>query len=84
MTKQWKQQCDIKSWQDQFYYSAFKSIKKKFQNASSFTFPTVEKNSSKSLGLILAASCIQNTVRASLSSGVRLSIGSLKNKGEVI
>lgn len=42
------------------------------------TFPTVEKNSSRSLGRILAANCIQNTVRASLSSGVRLSIGSLE------
>lgn len=44
------------------------------------TFPTVEKNSSRSLGRILAASCMQNTVRASLSSGVRLSIGSLERK----
>lgn len=41
------------------------------------TFPTAEKNSSRSLGLILAASCMQNTVRASLSSGLRLSIGCL-------
>lgn len=44
---------------------------------TSRTFPTVEKNSSKSLGRILAASCMQKTVLASLSSGVRLSIGSL-------
>lgn len=35
------------------------------------TFPTEEKNSSKSLGRILAASCMQNTVLASLSSGVK-------------
>ena len=34
------------------------------------TFPTDEKNSSKSLARILADSCMQNTVRASLSSGV--------------
>lgn len=44
------------------------------------TFPTAEKKSSRSRGLILAASCMQNTVRASLSSGVRLSIGCLQNK----
>lgn len=48
-----------------------------------YTFPTVEKNSSRSLGRILAASCMQKTVRASLSSGVRLSIGSLKTKNKL-
>lgn len=46
-------------------------------NLGHHTFPTAEKNSSRSLGLILAASCMQNTVRASLSSGLRLSIGCL-------
>ncbi len=53
-------------------------------NAQTLTFPTAEKNSSRSRGRILAASCMQNTVRASLSSGVRLSMGCLlvkdKNK----
>lgn len=44
------------------------------------TFPTAEKKSSRSRALILAASCIQKTVRASLSSGVRLSIGCLKER----
>jgi hypothetical protein len=34
------------------------------------TFPTGEKKSSKSRGLILFESCIQKTVRMSLSSGV--------------
>lgn len=37
---------------------------------TSRTLPTDAKNSSKSLGLILAASCMQNTVRLSRSSGV--------------
>lgn len=45
------------------------------------TFPTAEKKSSRSRALILAASCMQKTVRASLSSGVRLSIGCLE-RGE--
>lgn len=44
------------------------------------TFPTAEKKSSRSRALILAASCMQKTVRASLSSGVRLSIGALEKK----
>jgi len=44
---------------------------------SPLTFPTAEKKSSRSRALILAASCMQNTVRASLSSGVRLSMGCL-------
>lgn len=44
------------------------------------TFPTAEKKSSRSRALILAASCIQKTVRASLSSGVRLSIGCLTKR----
>lgn len=44
------------------------------------TFPTAEKKSSRSLALILAASCMQKTVRASLSSGVRLSIGCLRKR----
>ena len=39
------------------------------------TCPTFEKNSSKSLGLIFLASCIQNAVLASLSSGVISSAG---------
>ena len=34
------------------------------------TLPTDEKNSSKSRGRIRADSCMQNTVRASRSSGV--------------
>ena len=39
-------------------------------NLGTLTFPTEEKNSSRSLLLILAANCMQNTVRASFSSGV--------------
>ncbi|KAI1233276.1 hypothetical protein IHE44_0004443 [Lamprotornis superbus] len=35
------------------------------------TFMAIEKNSSRSLGRILAANCMQNTVRASLSSGLK-------------
>lgn len=50
------------------------------QSIDKQTFPTAEKNSSRSRGRILAASCMQNTVRASLSSGVRLSIGCLLAK----
>lgn len=49
-------------------------------NGAALTLPTAEKNSSRSLGLILAASCMQNTVRASLSSALRLSIGFLQEK----
>lgn len=40
---------------------------------TSLTLPTDEKNSSKSLALILCESCIQKTVRRSLSSGGRSS-----------
>lgn len=47
------------------------------ENMQTQTFPTAEKNSSRSRGRILAASCMQNTVRASRSSGVRLSMGCL-------
>lgn len=53
---------------------------KNVQTIDKQTFPTAEKNSSRSRGRILAASCMQNTVRASLSSGVRLSIGCLLTK----
>lgn len=42
-------------------------------NLTSRTLPTAEKNSSKSLARILADNCMQNTVRASLSSGARSS-----------
>ena len=45
-----------------------------------FTLPTDEKNSSKSRGRILAASCIQKTVRASRSSGVSSGDGVLVHK----
>jgi hypothetical protein len=44
------------------------------------TFPTEEKNSSRSLALILWDNCIQNTVRASRSSGESSSTGLLKKK----
>lgn len=57
--------------------SALKKENKK-PNKKQLTFPTAEKKSSRSRALILAASCMQKTVRASLSSGVRLSIGCLK------
>lgn len=40
---------------------------------TSRTLPTAEKNSSKSRARILWESCIQNTVRASLSSGAKSS-----------
>lgn len=39
------------------------------------TWPTFEKNSSKSLGLMFLASCMQKAVLASLSSGVISSAG---------
>lgn len=42
---------------------------------TSRTLPTLEKNSSRSRALIRCDSCIQNTVRASLSSGVSSSGG---------
>lgn len=54
--------------------------KKKKTTEQQRTFPTAEKKSSRSLALILAASCMQKTVRASLSSGVRLSIGCLRKR----
>lgn len=38
---------------------------------TSRTFPTLEKNSSKSLARIRCDNCMQNTVRASRSSGSR-------------
>lgn len=38
-------------------------------NRTSRTFPTLEKNSSKSLARIRCDNCMQNTVRASRSSG---------------
>ena len=41
--------------------------------------PTAEKKSSRSRGRMRAANCMQNTVRASRSSGLRLSTGSLKS-----
>jgi hypothetical protein len=44
------------------------------------TLPTAEKNSSKSRGRIRAASCMQNTVRASRSSGVSSGDGVLQQK----
>lgn len=46
------------------------------------TLPTAEKNSSKSRGRIRAASCMQNTVRASRSSGVSSGDGVLHKKKE--
>lgn len=42
---------------------------------TSLTFPTLEKNSSKSRARIRCESCIQNTVRASRSSGLKSSGG---------
>lgn len=39
-------------------------------NLTSLTLPTLEKKSSRSRALILWLSCIQNTVLASLSSGL--------------
>lgn len=51
---------------------------------TSQTFPTAERNSSKCLGGILPASCTQKTVLASLSLGVRLSIGSLTGLGSLL
>jgi len=56
------------------------------QNGSSWiqllipTFPTDEKNSSRSRALILAANCIQKTVLASRSSGVKTGERSLLQK----
>lgn len=44
---------------------------------TSRTFPTLEKNSSKSRARIRCESCIQNTVRASRSSGLKSSGGDL-------
>ena len=43
--------------------------------ANWLTWPTFEKNSSKSLGLMFLASCMQKAVLASLSSGVISSAG---------
>lgn len=60
--------------------SCLKSVRTLPQE-NQLTFPTAEKKSSRSRARILAASCMQKTVRASLSSGVRLSIGCLE-KGE--
>ena len=48
------------------------------------TFPTEEKNSSRSLALILCDNCIQNTVRASRSSGDSSSTGLLLYKQTTI
>jgi hypothetical protein len=48
------------------------------------TFPTEEKNSSRSLALILCDNCIQNTVRASRSSGESSSTGLLLYKQTTI
>lgn len=45
--------------------------------------PTAEKKSSRSRGRMRAASCMQNTVRASRSSGLRLPKGSLWGTGGV-
>lgn len=44
---------------------------------TSRTLPTAEKKSSKSRGRMRAASCIQNTVRASRSSGDKFGSGCL-------
>lgn len=44
-------------------------------NRTSLTLPTLEKNSSKSRARILWDNCIQNTVRASRSSGSKSSGG---------
>lgn len=47
-------------------------------NLTSLTLPTELKNSSRSLARILCDNCIQNTVRASLSSGLNSSNGDVR------